>query len=140
MCCLLKSASFKVIKLDFLTYLFSSHSHGPSCKNKRSQWIFSSLPILLLITYRRLAQGIWHHHFLLLCHPSVLPSLHDFFFNEQIRKYNQDLLHCTVHNIFFPTSPYLPKSDSEQESYICFTSAIKSVLKFQNAQRSVFSP
>jgi hypothetical protein len=60
----------------------------------------------------------------------------NFFFNAQNRKYTKALLHCTVHKIFFPTSLYLPKSDSEQESYVHFTSAMKSVLKFQNAQRS----
>jgi hypothetical protein len=63
----------------------------------------------------------------------------NFFFNVQNRKYTQALLHCTVHKIFFPTSLYLPKSDSGQESYVRFTSVIKSVLKFQNAQRSMFS-
>jgi hypothetical protein len=57
--------------------------------------------MLCLITYRRLAQGIWHHRFLLLCHPSVLPSLHKFFFNIQNRKYTQSLIHCTMHKIFF---------------------------------------
>jgi hypothetical protein len=36
--------------------------------------------MLCLITYRRLAQGILlFHRYLLLYHPSVLPSLHDFF-------------------------------------------------------------
>jgi hypothetical protein len=62
------------------------------------------------------------------------------FFNVQKRKYTQALLHCIVHKISFPKSLYLLKSDSGQESYIRFTSAMKSVLKFQNAQRSMFSP
>jgi hypothetical protein len=36
--------------------------------------------MLCLITYRRLAQGILLlHRYLLLYHPSVLPSLHEFF-------------------------------------------------------------
>jgi hypothetical protein len=103
--CLPKSASFKVIELDFL--------------------------MLCLITYRRLAQGIllFHRH-LLLYHPLVLPSLHEFLFNVQNIKYTQPLLNCIVHKIYFPTGLYLPKSDSGQESYVCFTSAMKSVLKF----------
>jgi hypothetical protein len=61
-----------------------------------------------------------------------------FFFNVQNRKYTQALLHCTVHKIFFPTNLYLPESDSGQESYVCFTSAMKFVLKFQNVLRSMF--
>jgi hypothetical protein len=94
-----------------------------------------------LITYRRLSQDILlFHRYLLLYHPSVLPSLHEFFFNAQNRKYTQALLHCTTHKISFPMSLYLPKSDSGQESYVRFISAMKSVLKFQNAQRSMFSP
>jgi hypothetical protein len=97
--------------------------------------------MLCLITYRRLAQGILLlHRDLLLYNPSVLPSLHEFFINFHNRKYTQALLHCTVHKICFPRSLYLPKPDSGQESYVCFTSAMKSVLKFQNAQRSMFSP
>jgi hypothetical protein len=49
------------------------------------------LPMLCLITYRRLAQGILLFHcYLLLYHPSVLPSLHEFFSlmsrTESIRK------------------------------------------------------
>jgi hypothetical protein len=95
--------------------------------------------MLCLITYRRLPQGILlFHRYLFLYHPSVLPSLHKFFFNVQNRKYTQALHHCIMHKISFPTSLSLPKSDSVQESYIRFTSAMKSVLKFQNAQRSMF--
>jgi hypothetical protein len=93
--------------------------------------------MLCLITYNRLAQGIlWFHRYLLVYHPSVLPSLHEFFFNVQNKKYTQALLHCTSHKISFPTSLYLPKSDSGQESYVRFTSAMKSVLNFRmrNAQ------
>jgi hypothetical protein len=57
--------------------------------------------MLCLITYRRLAQGILlFHRYLLLYHPSVLPSLHEFFFNVQNRKYTQALLHCTLHKFF----------------------------------------
>jgi hypothetical protein len=120
---------------------FSSHSHGPSCNKNRYQCSFNLLPMLCLITYRRLSQGILlFHRYLLLYHPSVLPSLHEFLFNFQNRKYTQALLHCTLHKISFPRSLYLPKLDSGQESYVHFTSAMKSVLKFQNAQRSMFSP
>jgi hypothetical protein len=97
--------------------------------------------MLCLITYRRLAQCILLlHRYLLLYHPSVLPSLHEFLFNVQNIKYTQSLFHCTVRKISFPTSLYFPKSDSGQESYVCFTSVMKSVLKFQNAQCSMFSP
>jgi hypothetical protein len=47
-----------------------------------------------LITYRRLAQSILlFHRYLLLYHPSVLPSLHEFFlFNAQNIKYTKALL------------------------------------------------
>jgi hypothetical protein len=98
--------------------------------------------MLFLITYRRLAQGILLlHRYLLLYHPSVLPSLHEFLFIVQNRNYTQALIHCTVHKISFPMILYFfPKSDSGQESYVRFTSAMKSVLKFQNTQRSMFSP
>jgi hypothetical protein len=97
---------------------------------------------LCLITYRRLAQGILlFHRYLLLYHPSVLPSIHEFFsLISRTESIPQALHHCIVHKISFPTSLYLPKSDSGQESYVHFTSAMKSVLKFQNAQRSMFSP
>jgi hypothetical protein len=70
--------------------------------------------MLCLITYRRLAQGILLlHRYLLLYNPSVLPSLHEFFFNVHNIKYTQALIHCIVHKISFPTSLYLLKSDSE---------------------------
>jgi hypothetical protein len=129
------------MELDISHTFFSSHSHGTSCKRKRYQCNFNLLPKLCLITYRRLAQDILMlHRYLHLYHPSVLPSLHEFLFNVQNRKYTQALLHFTVHKISFPTSLYSPKSDSGQESYVRFTSAIKSVLKFQNAQRLMFSP
>jgi hypothetical protein len=95
--------------------------------------------MLCLITYRRLAHGILlFHRYLLLYHPSVMPSLHVFLFNVRNRKYTQDLLHCTVHKISFPTSLYFPKLDSIQETYVRFTSAMKSLMKFQNAQHSMF--
>jgi hypothetical protein len=46
--------------------------------------------MLCLITYRRLAQGILLlHRYLLLYRPSVLPSLHEFLFNIQNRKYTK---------------------------------------------------
>jgi hypothetical protein len=88
--------------------------------------------MLCLITYRRLSQGI------LLYHSFVLPSLHAFLFNVQNIKYTQALFHCIVHKSSFPTSLYFPKSESRQESYVRLTSAMKSVLKFQNAL-NVFS-
>jgi hypothetical protein len=96
--------------------------------------------MLYLIINRRLAHDILlFHRYLLLYHPSVLPSLHDFFFNVQNRKYTQSLLHYAVHKFPFQQILYLPKSDSEQESYVYFTSVIKFVLKFQNVHRSMLS-
>jgi hypothetical protein len=75
---------------------------------------------------RRLTHDILLLHcYLILYHPSVLPSLSEFFFYVQNRKYTQLLLHYTVHKISFPTSLYLPKSDFEQESYARFTSVMK---------------
>src|SRR6185503_11577400 len=50
-----------------------------------------------------------------------------FSFNFQNRTYTKTLLHCEVHECFFPTSPYLPKIDSEQESYVHFIPALQSV-------------
>jgi hypothetical protein len=81
-------------------------------RRKRYQCSFNLLPMFCLITYRRLAQGILLlHRYLLLYHPSVLPSNSmNFLFNVQNRKYTQ-ALRCTVHKISFPTSLYLPKSD-----------------------------
>jgi hypothetical protein len=84
-------------------------------QEEKVQSSFNLFPMLCLITYRRLAQGILLlHRYLLLYHPSVLPSLHEFLFNVQNRKYIQTLPHCTVHKSSFPTSLYLPKSDSGQ--------------------------
>jgi hypothetical protein len=77
-------ASRKALHLKSSTFshtFISSHSHGPSCKKKRYQCSFNLLPMLCLITYRRLAQSIlFFHRYLLLYHPSVLPSLHEFFY------------------------------------------------------------
>jgi hypothetical protein len=54
--------------------------------------------MLCLITYRRLAQGILLlHRYLLLYHPSVLSSLHEFLFNVQNSKYTLTPLH-SAHN------------------------------------------
>jgi hypothetical protein len=111
-------------------------------EEKRYQCNFNLLPMLSFITYSRLAQGILlFHRYLLLYHPPVLPSLHGFFSlmsrTESIPKL-YSIAQCTKFS--FPTSLYLSKSDSGQESYVCFTSAMKSVLKFQNAQRLIFSP
>jgi hypothetical protein len=95
--------------------------------------------MLCLITYRRLAQGILlFHRYLLLYHPSVLTSLHEFLFNVQNRKFTQSLLHCTVHKICFPTSLYLPKSDSRQESYVHFGDEICPEIS-ERATLNVFS-
>ena len=51
----------------------------------------------------------------------------NFSFNFQNRTYTETLLHCEVHEFFFPTSPYSPKIDSEQESYVHFIPALQSV-------------
>jgi hypothetical protein len=106
---------------------------------KRYQCSFNLLPMLCLITYRRLAQGILLlHRYLLLYHPSVLPSLHEFLCNVQNRKYTQSLLHCTVHKISFPMSLYFPKSDSKQESYVCFTLAMNLSWNFRTRNAQCF--
>src|SRR6185503_4936223 len=60
----------------------------------------------------------------------------NFYFNFQNRTYTETLLHCEVHEFFFPTSPYSPKIDSEQESYVHFIPALQS--EFQNAQHPKF--
>jgi hypothetical protein len=103
--------------------------------------------MLCLITYRRLAQGILLlHHYLLLYHPSMLPSLHEFLFNVQNRKYTQALLHCTVHKISFPMSLYFPKSDSGQEilpfyfgDEICPEISERATLGFRRGGGATFS-
>ena len=59
---------------------------------------------------------------------SLLPHLHEFFFNFQNRTCTEILLHCEVHEFSFPTSLYSPKIDSEQESYVHFIPALQSAL------------
>ena len=49
-------------------------------------------------------------------------------FNLQDRTCTKTLLHCEVHEFSFPTSPYSPKINSEQESYIHFIPALQSAL------------
>src|SRR6185436_2105159 len=61
----------------------------------------------------------------------------NFSFNFQNRTCTETLLHCEVHGFFFPTSPYSPKIDSEQESYVHFIPALQSVSNFRT--RSVQS-
>jgi len=62
----------------------------------------------------------------------LLPHLHEFFsFNFQNRTCTETLLHCEVHEFFFPTSPYSPKIDSEQESCVHFIPALQSVPNFR---------
>ena len=62
----------------------------------------------------------------------VLPHLHEFFsFNFQNRTCTETLLHCEVHEFSFPTSPYSPKIDSEQESCVHFIPALQSVPNFR---------
>src|SRR6185369_13430369 len=63
----------------------------------------------------------------------------NFYFNFQNRTYTETLLHCEVHEFFFPTSPYSPKIDSEQESYVHFIPALQSVptnFRMRNVQCS----
>ena len=50
-----------------------------------------------------------------------------FSFNFQNRTCTETLLHCEVHEFSFPTSPYSPKTDSEQESYVHFIPVLQSV-------------
>jgi len=61
----------------------------------------------------------------------------NFSFNFQNRTYTETLLHCEVHEFLFPKSPYSPKIDSEQESYVHFIPALQSVPNFRT--RSVQS-
>jgi hypothetical protein len=61
----------------------------------------------------------------------------NFSFNFQNIRYTETLLHCEVHEFFFPTSPYSLKIDSEQESYVHFIPALQSVPNFRT--RSVQS-
>ena len=74
-----------------------------------------------------------HHHRLLqfLVVP-LLPHLHEFFLlisrTEHVLK---TLLHCEVHEFSFPTSPHLPKINSEQESCVHFIPALQSVPNFR---------
>jgi hypothetical protein len=71
--------------------------------------------------------------------PSELPPLHKFFFNIHNRRCAQTLLHCIVQKSSFPTSLCFPKSDSEQESYICITPTMKSVLISESTTLNVFA-
>ena len=72
----------------------------------------------------------------------LLPHLHEFFsFNFQNRTYTEILLHCEVHEFSFPTSPYSPKIDSEQESCVHFIPALQSVptnFRTRNVQCSCY--
>src|SRR6185503_16424673 len=61
----------------------------------------------------------------------------NFSFNFQNRNCTETLLHCEVHEFFFPTSPYSPKIDSEQESCVHFIPVLQSVPNFRT--RSVQS-
>ena len=55
----------------------------------------------------------------------------NFSFNFQNITYTETLLHCEVHEFFFPTSPYSPKIDSEQVSYVHFIPTLQSVPNFR---------
>ena len=59
--------------------------------------------------------------------PIVASSSRIFSFNLQNRPCTETLLHCEVHEFSFPSSPHLPKTDSEQESYVHFIPALQSV-------------
>src|SRR6185503_9786484 len=62
----------------------------------------------------------------------------NFSFNFQNRTCTKTLLHCEVHEFFFPTSPYSPKIDSEQESYVHFIRALQSVPNFRTRSVQTF--
>ena len=62
----------------------------------------------------------------------------NFSFNFQNRTYTKTLLHCKVHEFFFPMSPYSHKIDSEQESYVHFIPALQSVLNFRTRSVQTF--
>src|SRR5690349_6350115 len=69
-----------------------------------------------------------HHHLLEFLVLPLLLHLPRIFFNFQNRTCTEPLLHYEVHEFSFPTSPYSPKIDSEQESYVHFIPALQSVL------------
>ena len=86
----------------------------------------------------------WSQSLLLIADASFNSSLShccliftNFYFNFQNRTYNETLLHYEVNEFFFSTSPYSPKIDSEQESYVHFIPALQSVPNFR--MRSVQS-
>ena len=65
----------------------------------------------------------------------------NFSFNFQNRTCTETLLHCEVHEFSFPTSPYSPKIDSEQESCVHFIPALQSVptnFRTRNVQCSCY--
>ena len=62
----------------------------------------------------------------------------NFYFNFQNRTYTETLLHCEVHDFFFPMSPYSPKIDSEQESYVHFIPELQSVPNFRTCSVQSF--
>ena len=75
--------------------------------------------------------------------PIAASSSRIFSFNFQNRTYTKTLLHYEVHEFSFPTSPYSPKIDSEQESYVHFIPALQSVptnFRTRNIQCSSIPP
>jgi hypothetical protein len=115
--CLLKSASFKVIELDFLTYL--------SIVTKA--WSF--MEEVKVSMHIQFTSNVAHDHFFQcttfpcypfasLLSPCLLPydaaSTPRIFVNVQNRKCTQTSLNCTTHKIFFPTCLHFPKKDSNK--------------------------
>ena len=113
----------------------------PSCMNI----IFNvSSPLLPQFPSTSSCTKSWSQSLLLIVVASFNSSLShccliftNFYFNFQNRTYTETLLHYEVHEFFFPTSPYSPKIDSEQESYVHFIPALQSVSNFRT--RSVQS-
>src|SRR6185437_15785019 len=65
----------------------------------------------------------------------------NFSFNFQNITCTETLLHCEVHEFSFPTSPYSPKIDSQQESCVHFIPALQSVptnFRTRNVQCSCY--
>ena len=66
--------------------------------------------------------------------PIATSSSRIFSFNFQNRTCTKTLLHCKVHKFSFPTSPHLPKIDSEQESCVHFIPALQYVFRTRSVQ------
>src|SRR6185369_1075744 len=112
---------------------------GPSCNSSSPSLmciniIFNvSSPLLPQSPSTSSCTKSWSQSLLLIVVASFNSSSHcyliftNFSFNFQNRTCTETLLHCEVHEFFFPTSSQSLKIDSEQESYVHFIPALQSV-------------